>query len=99
MVKQIIGYLLTPSPVPGNKLADKPAWVLISTRTVSTAKQFAFDLKVLKRATLVGEPTRGRAEAAVSDGDGISVEPDVRANESIALETAMKLAENRPPAR
>jgi C-terminal processing protease CtpA/Prc len=55
----------TQSPVPGNRLADKPVYVLTSTTTASGAEQFAYDLKMLKRATLVGETTRGSAHAGV----------------------------------
>ena len=52
-------------PVPGNKLADKPVYVLTSARTFSGAEQFSYDLKMLKRATLVGETTGGAAHAGV----------------------------------
>ncbi|MGB6304863.1 MAG: S41 family peptidase [Acidobacteriaceae bacterium] len=55
----------THSPVPGNKLADKPVYVLTSRTTWSGAEQFSYDLKMLKRATLVGETTRGGAHAGV----------------------------------
>jgi hypothetical protein len=55
----------TLSPVPGNKLADKPVYVLTSTRTFSGAEQFCYDLKMLKRATLVGETTGGAAHSGV----------------------------------
>src|SRR5215831_9271753 len=51
----------TLSPVVGNKLADKPAYVLISHATFSGAEEFSYDLKILKRATLVGETTAGGA--------------------------------------
>lgn len=51
----------TQSPVPGNKLADKPAYVLTSASTFSGAEEFCYDLKMLKRATLVGETTGGGA--------------------------------------
>jgi hypothetical protein len=47
-------------PVPGNSLANKPAYVLISATTFSAAESFGYDLKMLKRATLVGETTSGR---------------------------------------
>jgi hypothetical protein len=50
----------TPAPVAGNKLADKPAYVLTSSTTFSGAEEFSYDLKMLKRATIVGEPTSGR---------------------------------------
>lgn len=55
----------TRSPVAGNNLADKPAYVLTSGTTWSGAEQFSYDLKMLKRATLVGETTRGGAHAGV----------------------------------
>ncbi|MFZ1142364.1 MAG: S41 family peptidase [Candidatus Sulfotelmatobacter sp.] len=47
-------------PVPGNRLSDKPAFVLTSPTTFSAAEGFAYDLKMVKRATLVGETTSGR---------------------------------------
>lgn len=47
-------------PIPGNRLADKPAFVLTSPTTFSAAEGFSYDLKMLKRATLVGETTSGR---------------------------------------
>jgi len=55
----------TRSPVPGNRLADKPAYVLISTRTFSGAEHFSYDLKMLKRATFVGETSGGAAHTGV----------------------------------
>lgn len=55
----------TRSPVPGNRLADKPVYVLTSARTFSGAEQFCYDLKMLKRATLVGETTGGAAHSGV----------------------------------
>jgi Peptidase family S41/N-terminal domain of Peptidase_S41 in eukaryotic IRBP len=55
----------TRSPVAGNRLADKPVYVLTSGTTWSGAEQFSYDLKMLKRATLVGEKTRGGAHAGV----------------------------------
>jgi hypothetical protein len=55
----------TPSPIPESKLADKPVYVLTSASTLSGAEQFSFDLKMLERATLVGETTGGAAHAGV----------------------------------
>jgi len=55
----------TRSPVPGNRLADKPVYVLTSARTFSGGEQFCYDLKMLKRATLVGETTGGAAHSGV----------------------------------
>lgn len=51
----------TSSPIPGNTLADKPAYVLTSAHTFSGAEEFSNDLKNLKRATIVGETTGGGA--------------------------------------
>jgi len=55
----------THSPVPGNKLADKAVYVLTSSRTFSGAERFCYDLKMLKRVTLVGETTGGGAHSGV----------------------------------
>jgi C-terminal processing protease CtpA/Prc len=72
----------TASPVPGSKLANKPAYVLTSSLTFSGAEQFSYDLKMLKRATLVGETTRGAAHAGVfhriDDHFGMGI-PEVKA--------------------
>jgi hypothetical protein len=53
----------TRSPVAGNNLADKPVFVLTSRSTISAAEEFCYNLKMLKRATLVGETTGGAAHA------------------------------------
>ena len=50
----------TLAPIAGNKLADKPVFILTSSTTFSAAEAFSYDLKMLKRATLVGETTSGR---------------------------------------
>ena len=55
----------TQSPVPGNTLAHKPVYVLTSAATVSAAEQFSYNLKMLQRATLLGETTGGGAHAGV----------------------------------
>jgi len=55
----------TSSPVPGNRLADKPVYILTSDKTFSAAEQFCYDLKMLKRATLIGESTGGGAHSGV----------------------------------
>ncbi|HEX4461207.1 MAG TPA: S41 family peptidase, partial [Polyangia bacterium] len=47
--------------VPGNKLVDKPVFVLTSKRTFSGAEDFSYALKNLKRATIIGETTGGGA--------------------------------------
>lgn len=47
--------------VPGKLLTDKPVYVLTAKRTFSGAEEFTYDLKNLKRATIVGETTGGGA--------------------------------------
>lgn len=54
----------TQSPIPGNKLANKPAFVLTSAMTISGGEEFCYDFKMLKRATIVGERTVGAAHIA-----------------------------------
>jgi C-terminal processing protease CtpA/Prc len=39
-------------------------YILTSSRTISAAEQFTYNLKMLKRATLVGETTAGGGHAA-----------------------------------
>jgi len=51
----------TQSWVPGTRLPDVPVFVLTSSRTFSAAEEFTYNLKNLKRATLVGETTGGGA--------------------------------------
>ena len=45
--------------VPGLRLGDKPTYLLTSARTFSGGEEFAYDLKNLKRVTVVGETTAG----------------------------------------
>ena len=47
--------------VPGKRFTGKPVYILISGETFSGGEEFAYDLKALKRATLVGEKTGGGA--------------------------------------
>ena len=47
--------------VPGERLTTQPVYVLTSQRTFSGAEEFTYDLKNLKRATIVGETTGGGA--------------------------------------
>jgi len=47
--------------VPGKRLAGKPVFVLTSKRTFSGAEEFSYNLKNLKRATIIGETTGGGA--------------------------------------
>ena len=47
--------------VPGKKLIGTPIFVLTSGRTFSAAEEFTYNLKHLKRATIIGETTGGGA--------------------------------------
>lgn len=47
--------------VSGKKYGDKDIYVLTSNRTFSGAEEFSNNLKVLKRATIIGETTGGGA--------------------------------------
>jgi hypothetical protein len=48
--------------VAGRKFgAAKPVYILTSSKTFSAAEEFAYDLQALRRATIVGEKTRGGA--------------------------------------
>lgn len=51
----------TQAYVPGKKMSDLPVYVLTSAYTFSAAEEFTYDLKCLKRATVVGETTGGGA--------------------------------------
>jgi hypothetical protein len=46
---------------PGPRLPDTPVFVLCSARTFSAGEEFAYDLQALRRATIVGETSRGGA--------------------------------------
>ena len=56
---------------PGPKLVQVPVYVLTSSHTFSGAEEFANNLKVLKRATIVGETTGGGA----NPGEGFPFDP------------------------
>lgn len=47
-----------PTPV---RYLGKPVYVLVGPKTYSAGEEFAYDLQVLKRVTVVGEKTRGGA--------------------------------------
>jgi len=55
--------------VPGKRSPDTPVYVLTSSSTFSAAEEFSYNLKNLKRATLVGETTGGGAHP----GDTVTV--------------------------
>jgi retinol-binding protein 3 len=63
--------------VPGKRLAGKDVYVLTSSFTFSGGEEFAYNLKQLKRATIVGEVTGGGANPGggrrLTDHFGINV--------------------------
>lgn len=63
------------APEGGPLYADKPVFLLIANRTFSAAEEFAYDLQAARRATLVGETSRGGANPSnrgVELGAGLS---------------------------
>jgi hypothetical protein len=51
----------TLATVPGKRLLNKDLYILTGPRTFSGAEEFTYNLKALKRATIVGENTGGGA--------------------------------------
>ncbi len=47
--------------VPGKTMPNIPLYILTSKSTFSAAEEFCYNLKYLKRATIIGETTRGGA--------------------------------------
>jgi len=76
--------------VPGKRLPDVELYILTSPRTFSAAEDFAYTLQQLKRAVVVGEPTKGGAhpiDVLIVDGDiltqvsiGKSINPITKTN-------------------
>ncbi len=88
-----------------SRLADKPVFVLTSSQTFLGAEHVAYNLKLLNRATIVGEATSGISNAGegttprrIADSNprrvwkGTGVKPDVQVKAAEALDTAEKLA-------
>jgi len=92
----------TASPVPDSRLADTPVYILTSSRTLSAAEYFTYNLKMLKRATIVGETTGGAQHSGVfhgiADHFGVAIQQVVSINpfavkgwESIGVEPDVKV--------
>jgi hypothetical protein len=67
--------------VPGPRFGRaKPVYILTSATTFSGGEQLSYDLQALRRATVVGEQTRGGAHAR----EGFRVGPHLEATVSVA---------------
>lgn len=53
------------APARGSELAEKPVYILTSSLTLSAAEQFTYNLKMLNRATIIGDTTGGGAHVGV----------------------------------
>ena len=53
--------------LPGRRLANIPVYLLTSHETGSGAESFAYNLKCMERATLVGETTKGLAHTVTKE--------------------------------
>lgn len=52
--------------VPGQSLADKPLYILVSKETFSAGEGFAYDMQARKRGIIIGEQTDGGAHPGAS---------------------------------
>ncbi len=85
---KIVEEYWTHAQVPGQRFAnDLPVYVLTSSRTFSGAEEFSYNLKNLKRATIIGETTGGGAHPVrferVNNRFGVGV-PFMRARNPIS---------------
>lgn len=77
--------------VPGRRFGKhKPVYVLTSATTFSGGEQLSYDLQQLGRATIVGETTRGGANAR----EGFRVHPHLEATISVAAAVNPKTGGN-----
>ncbi|APD06215.1 hypothetical protein UJ101_00676 [Flavobacteriaceae bacterium UJ101] len=68
--------------VQGKRMPNIPVYVLISNQTISAGEEFAYDLKNLKRGTIIGEKSAGAAnfgEEFIAKGNFIVWIPTGRA--------------------
>jgi C-terminal processing protease CtpA/Prc len=60
-----------------NRLLNQKIYVLIGPKTFSAAEEFSNNMKVLERATIVGEPSAGAANPATSVPIGDDLEMQI----------------------
>lgn len=92
--------------VPGKRIPDTDIYVLTSRRTFSAAEEFSYNLRNLKRATLIGEITGGGAHPGgpevVNDNfiinvpKGRAINPITNTNwEGVGVEPHIKVPQNK----
>jgi retinol-binding protein 3 len=59
--RDTVDQFWTQAYVPGKKMPDVPLYILTSSYTFSAAEEFTYNLKNMKRATIIGENTGGGA--------------------------------------
>ena len=59
--KTVVHRDFTPASIGGSLYLDKPVYILIDKHTISGGEMFAYDMRSLHRAVLIGETTAGAA--------------------------------------
>ena len=88
--------------LPGKKFTTQPVFVLTAQRTFSGGEEFTYNLKVLKRGTIVGETTGGGAHPVRGEGlderfmigvpDARAINPITKTNwEGVGVEPDVKV--------
>ena len=81
----------TSAVVPGRRFGpDKPVVVLVGPDTFSGGEGLAFDLQEQRRATIVGQPTRGGAHPRI----GLAVHPQLELTLPVARSVSLFTGEN-----
>ena len=90
--------------LPGKRMPDVELFILTSKRTFSAAEEFTYDLKNLKRATVIGETTKGGAhpvDCRIIEGNiliqmpiGLSINPITKTNwEGVGVKPDIEIPE------